>query len=151
MASTDLVSIAGGGSEDAISTDGNGRKRKRTANTQGIQNDALPEELDDAPRKEGPPPKLIIRLGKKVENSQENRVPDEPDELRPSSDNVSPPPPLEKPDSETISSSDNSLRIMPIKLKLARCSQGSYVTKTKSDSTPPPSPNATAKEGYEVR
>ena len=69
------------------------------------------------------------------------------------SDDVTPPPPLEKPERDDVLSGVTSVhsRLMPIKLKLARCSQGSYVTKAKSDSTPPPSPTTAPKESCEVR
>lgn len=122
------------------------------------------------------PPKLIIRFGKKPVSETVASRHHLPIDLKlpnalvdgggdhhqhhhhhhlesQGSEDVTPPPPLEKPEGdENVSSAVTSMRLMPIKLKLARCSQGSYVTKAKSDSTPPPSPTAAhPKESCEVR
>lgn len=115
------------------------------------------------------PPKLIIRFGKKPMSttasgdSSSYQLQHSESNLRGEMEshgceNVSPPPPLEKPpSSESLpNSSVTSLRLMPLKLKLARCSQG-YVTKGKSEQvTPPPSPTpppppASSKESCQVR
>lgn len=177
VATTDLVSIAGGGKDGSekisvglgCESGDNSRKRRRS----------LSRERGSSPLTDGTsarngvqiiakdyrenctaPPKLIIRFGKKPlsglgsqdsSNDLKLQTTDvEPMESQGSED-VTPPPPLEKPDGDDVPSGVTSVRLMPIKLKLARCSQGSYVTKAKSDSTPPPSPTATPKESCEVR
>jgi hypothetical protein len=170
------VSIAGGGGNDCFEFGGGGgdsgegsRKRKRS----------LDEESGMSPSTEGhiarngvqiiskdhrencsAPPKLIIRFGKKPMSSVGNRDPSPNDHkflqtdgenVESQGNDVTPPPPLEKREGDDVPSGVTSVRLMPIKLKLARCSQGSYVTKAKSDCTPPPSPTATPKESCEVR
>jgi hypothetical protein len=177
VASTDLVSIAGGGGLDCFEFGGgNGdsgegsRKRKRSL---GGDESGLSPSTDGHIARNGvqiiskdnrencsAPPKLIIRFGKKPVSSVGNRDPSSNDQKLPQPDgenaesqgnDVTPPPPLEKHEGDDVPSGVTSVRLMPIKLKLARCSQGSYVTKAKSDCTPPPSPTATPKESCEVR
>merc|ERR1712071_619367 len=140
VATTDLVSIAGGGIPSTAAPAAaaepelteSGRKRKR--NNSGQSHDSADSHDLAASARNGvqiiskdpgdqctAPPKLIIRFGKKPVPQPQQPQPQQPED-------ISPPPPLQDPSAIH--------RLMPIKLKLARCSQG-YVTKSKSDSTPP--------------
>lgn len=182
IASTDLVSIAGGGLDgnELVAGSGgivigfsgdigeNSRKRKRSLSGECDVNSSIDVHTarngvqiisKDSRENFNGPPKLIIRFGKKpVSGVGGNRDPQidlksqsEGEHMESQgSEDVTPPPPLEKPEGDDVPTV-TSVRLMPIKLKLARCSQGSYVTKAKSDSTPPPSPTATPKESCEVR
>lgn len=159
--STDLVSIAGGGSAAGVTAGAGeaeelteldlGRKRKRN-NSGNALNDSGDGNVmangvqiisRDGSETSSAPPKLIIRFGKKPVG-QPQQQPADADKADTVNEDITPPPPLQKADPEALH------RLMPIKLKLARCSQG-YVTKSKSDSTPPPSPTPTPKESCQVR
>lgn len=174
VASTDLVSIAGGGgiegyhfasvggcSGDAVES---GRKRKRSLSDENGVNPCIDGHAGrngvqiiskDNRENCSAPPKLIIRFGKKPVSGTRDPPSNDVKLLQnmesQGNEDVTPPPPLEKHEGGDVPSGVTSMRLMPIKLKLARCSQGSYVTKAKSDSTPPPSPTATPKESCEVR
>ena len=221
MASTDLVSIAGGGDSVAasgsegcdasglsvsVSVDcGIGRKRKRTSSGgSGVNEPASVVSIGDgvqrngvqiiggaalgagsAENEAGSAPKLIIRFGKKAMTTSSGRTGESQNfnrtgGCRLSSEDVTPPPPLEKPsmarnelEDSSAAASVTTVRLMPIKLKLARGGSGGYVTShqqqqqeqqqqaerqsQKSDSTPPPSPtpppptNNSTKESCQVR
>ena len=221
VASTDLVSIAGGGDSVAasgsegcdasglsvsVSVDcGIGRKRKRTSSGgSGVNEPASVVSIGDgvqrngvqiiggaalgagsAENEAGSAPKLIIRFGKKAMTTSSGRTGESQNfnrtgGCRLSSEDVTPPPPLEKPsmarnelEDSSAAASVTTVRLMPIKLKLARGGSGGYVTShqqqqqeqqqqaerqsQKSDSTPPPSPtpppptNNSTKESCQVR
>ena len=187
VASTDLVSIAGGGCAElplmlnigaVYPVNVTGRKRKRNSA------DSSPTTQHHQPSNDGnggrngvqiisketgdnytTTPKLIIRFGKIATSTACNDIESPPaaEKTGPAvasankesqndvSDDVTSPPPLQKLDGTSqTSGSVTTLRLMPIKLKLARGSRG-YVTKTKLDSTPPPSPMPTPKESCQVR
>ena len=172
VASTDLVSIAGGGleSNELISSapgdceELGGRKRKRTPSGGDdaedghvIRNGAVRIISQDESERLTAPPKLIIRFGKKPVSGGSSGGGSEENNLScvssyPTSDlklekdrelvesqeenDITPPPPLEKPQGDDSTSDVTSLRLMPIKLKLARFSERKCVGKKKEVLSP---------------
>ena len=163
VASTDLMSIAGGGldsSDLAVSgfADGEesgGRKRKRSPSGDEVvedghvvRNGAVQIISHDESERCTAPPKLIIRFGKKPASvgGEENRVSHPTSDLKFEKDrefmesqeenDITPPPPLEKPQGDDSTSDVTSLRLMPIKLKLARFSERKCVAKKKEVLSP---------------
>jgi len=180
-----IINIGGHGDHGNGSISGVGYKRKRSpsGDSDSLEHTShlTDQNIDQYRRLNGvkiiskdgtvncsAPPKLIIRFGKKPMSStvsgdsssfqlqhSESNLGGKTESQ--GCENVSPPPPLEKPSaSESLPNAGvTTLRLMPLKLKLARCSQG-YVTKGKSEQvTPPPSPTppptTSSKESCQVR
>jgi len=156
LESSELISSAPGDGEEC------GRKRKRTPSGgddtedgHTIRNGAVRIISQDESERFTAPPKLIIRFGKKpvggVGGGSEDlnlscitqhptsdlRVEKNRELVESQEENdITPPPPLEKPQGDDSTSDVTSLRLMPIKLKLARFSEKKSVAKKKEVLSP---------------